>query len=61
MSVSPIPSDGARAAARGARARLRSAAAWLAVGAALAGTFSLYGRPDLMLDFGQLMALCGFR
>lgn len=37
------------------------AAAWLAFAAALAGTFSLYLRPDWMVDLGAFMAWCAGR
>jgi hypothetical protein len=33
----------------------------LVAAAVLIGTFALYLRPSAMLDFGQLMILCGMR
>lgn len=33
---------------------------WLAVFGALAATFWLYTRPNLLIDIGNLMAMCGF-
>jgi len=33
----------------------------LGAAVALIGTFALYLRPSAMLDFGQLMILCGVR
>lgn len=42
-------------------AALVGVAVVLVATSALVGTFSLYLRPSAMLDFGQLMFLCGFR
>jgi hypothetical protein len=36
------------------------ALAWLLTAAALAGTFWLYTRPNLLLDLGSFMQMCGF-
>jgi hypothetical protein len=38
---------------------LRRLAIGLAVAAALAATFSLYARPSMLLDLGQMIGLCG--
>jgi hypothetical protein len=45
----------------GVGARLRAAVAVGVLAIALGATFSLYGRPGLILDLGQLMAFCGLR
>lgn len=37
------------------------AAVWIGAVAALAGTFSLYLRPDWVVDLGAFMAWCGLR
>ncbi|MEI7444888.1 MAG: hypothetical protein WCK28_08375 [Burkholderiales bacterium] len=43
-------------------ARLATRAAlWLAAAAALAATFSLYLRPDWVVDLGAFMTWCGLR
>jgi hypothetical protein len=42
-----------------ARAALQ-ALAWLVVAAALGGTFWLYTRPNLLLEIGSFLMLCGF-
>ena len=55
-------SGGAREGAP--RVRRGRLAAWAGAALAavlLAATFALYLRPGLMLDVGQLLALCGFR
>jgi hypothetical protein len=43
------------------RAALLRVATVLVAAAVLIGTFALYLRPSAMLDFGQLMILCGMR
>jgi hypothetical protein len=52
----PAPFDSAESAGRGAALR---AAAWLLAAAALAATFWLYTRPNLLLDLGAILAMCG--
>jgi hypothetical protein len=50
--AAPDPGDRHRAALR--------ALSWLLVAAALAATFWLYTRPNLLLDLGSFMQMCGF-
>jgi hypothetical protein len=45
----------------GAGSRLRRVVAAVAGVALLAAVFAAYLDPDRVLDFGQLMLLCGFR
>jgi hypothetical protein len=61
MDTAPGPSAPPTGAPGGARVALPlRALAWLLTAAALAGTFWLYTRPNLLLDLGSFMQMCGF-